>query len=150
QLQAGIQALGDLRNAPQAGVLQNQNAPLGLLGRDERPGFHQQRADLVVTPQRRNARRPRLRSDELRQCFPKRARVFLFQPFVKLPAPGGRFGRGDERCRVIHRYPWPSAARTVTSIAPIFSMEATMTSPGLIGLTPSGVPVMITSPGYKV
>ena len=42
------------------------------------------------------------------------------------------------------------AARTVTSIVPIRSMEAETTSPGWIGLTPSGVPVMITSPGCNV
>ncbi len=39
--------------------------------------------------------------------------------------------------------------RTFTSIVPMSSIEATMTSPGLIGPTPSGVPVRMTSPGYE-
>ena len=44
------------------------------------------------------------------------------------------------------RYPalW---ARTGTSMAPIGAISACMTSPGLTGLTPSGVPVYSTSPG---
>ena len=40
-----------------------------------------------------------------------------------------------------------AAARTGTSIAPIPSISQRMTSPGCTGPTPSGVPVMITSPG---
>ena len=39
------------------------------------------------------------------------------------------------------------AARTATSIAPMPSISQRITSPGLTGPTPSGVPVMITSPG---
>ena len=39
------------------------------------------------------------------------------------------------------------AARTATSIAPMPSISQRMTSPGWTGPTPSGVPVMITSPG---
>ena len=39
------------------------------------------------------------------------------------------------------------AARTATSIVPIPSISQCMTSPGTTGPTPSGVPVMITSPG---
>ena len=39
------------------------------------------------------------------------------------------------------------AARTTTVIVPIFSIVATMRSPGTMGLTPSGVPVLMISPG---
>ena len=51
----------------------------------------------------------------------------------------GLFERPD-----LHRHP---AARTATSIAPMPSISQRMTSPGVTGPTPSGVPVMITSPG---
>ncbi len=36
-----------------------------------------------------------------------------------------------------------------TSMRPTRSISASITSPGLIGLTPAGVPVMITLPGYR-
>ena len=42
------------------------------------------------------------------------------------------------------------AARTEISMWPILSAQQCITSPGWTGPTPSGVPVIITSPGYSV
>jgi hypothetical protein len=38
---------------------------------------------------------------------------------------------------------------TVTRMLPILSTKQVITSPGATGPTPSGVPVIITSPGYS-
>ena len=40
-----------------------------------------------------------------------------------------------------------SSARTATAMLPMFAIVATMLSPARIGLTPSGVPVKMRSPG---
>lgn len=42
------------------------------------------------------------------------------------------------------------AARTFTVICPIPAISQTITSPGTTGPTPSGVPVMMMSPGWSV
>jgi hypothetical protein len=47
-------------------------------------------------------------------------------------------------------YPPIVCARTGTDISPIGSIFATIVSPGFTGLTPSGVPVKSTSPGWNV
>ena len=60
QLQARVQALRDARCAAQPGIFEDEDAPLGFLGGDEPPGFHQQRPQLVVPPERGHARRLRL------------------------------------------------------------------------------------------
>ena len=73
QLQAGIERLGDRGAARDRRVLQHQHAAHRLLGGDERGRLHQQRADLVVAPERRHAGRLRLARHQGVQRFPQRA-----------------------------------------------------------------------------
>ena len=62
QLHAGIERGGDLRLSAQAGVLQDQHAPLGFLGGDQLAGFQHGRADFVEPPQRRHGSRSSARA----------------------------------------------------------------------------------------
>ena len=48
------------------------------------------------------------------------------------------------------KIPLAQVPRTCTTISPIPSTRACMTSPGTMGPTPSGVPVIKTSPGSRV
>ncbi|MNI69644.1 hypothetical protein D3C73_1254070 [compost metagenome] len=50
QLQARVQALRDAGLARQAGVFQDQHAPHGFLGGDQRAGRHDVVAHIVVLP----------------------------------------------------------------------------------------------------
>ncbi len=71
ELQAGKQRLGDRRAIAEAGVLKDQDTPLGFLGGDEAGGFHQMRADdAVVVPMRRNRLGDGRAGDEAVQALP--------------------------------------------------------------------------------
>ena len=67
----------------------------------------------------------------------EKSRAFLVRP--RLQSFSGR-GSGNGAAR----------RTTLMVISPTLSMRATITSPGLTGPTPSGVPVMIMSPGLSV
>ena len=68
ELHAGIERGGDLGLAAHARVFQDQHAPLGLLGGDQRAGLQHGLADLVEAPQRRLAAALGLGRDRARRA----------------------------------------------------------------------------------
>ena len=94
ELQPGIERLRDRRAARDRRVLQHQHAAHGLLGGDELGRFHQQRADLVVAPERGHAGRLRLARHQRMQRFPQRREMQRADALVVVAAFGGVGARG--------------------------------------------------------
>ena len=98
QLQAGVERLGDARLAAQGRVLEDQDAPLGLLGGDQAAGFHHVLAHLVVAPERRRDRAGRLRRHQRAQHLPERRHAERADPLVEVaPRFGAARGEGSLR-----------------------------------------------------
>ena len=72
ELQAGVDRLRQARLAAQGGVLEHEDAPLGLLGGDEPPGLHDVLAQGGVAEVHRRDRTLRLRRHERAQHLPQR------------------------------------------------------------------------------
>ena len=83
ELHAGIERGGDLRLPAQAGVLQHQHAPLGLLGGDQLARLQHGRADGIEAPQRRHAGALGLGRDQRAQHRPQRRHVLLVDAVVE-------------------------------------------------------------------
>ncbi len=94
QLQPGIDRLRDRGVAGQRRVLEHQHAAHGLLGGDQVGRLHQQRADLVVAPQRGHAGRLRLARHQRMQRFPQRREVQRADAVVVVAALIRIGGRG--------------------------------------------------------
>ena len=88
QLESGEERTGDRGLPLQSRIFQDQDATLGLMGRDQAAGLHQMRPDLFIAPQRRNARRGRLGGDERMQLLPERRQVGGGDPLIKRLALG--------------------------------------------------------------
>ena len=144
ELQAGVKCVGDLRSILDSRICENQYSSVRFLRRDQFPRFHEKRTYLFIPPQCGHSARPRLNRNDLRQIFPQWRSVLFLEPLVEFAEFVGSFWLLIE-ARRIHQ-----AVRTFTSMLPIFSIVATTVSPGCIGLTPSGVPVKMTSPGFNV
>src|SRR5262249_11562115 len=85
-LDAGEQRVGGLGLAAHAGIFQDQNATLGLLGRDQRARFHYQALDVVVVPDHRRATRQWLLGDDVLHHLPPAVHVVLGDALViRLP-----------------------------------------------------------------
>ncbi|MCY1309916.1 hypothetical protein D9M70_600580 [compost metagenome] len=91
QLQAGVQALRDAGLAGQAGVLQDEHAPHGFLGADERAGGHDVVAYVVVFPESGHAARRGFARHQVVQRLPEGSHVFLGDARVV----GGAIGVGE-------------------------------------------------------
>ena len=114
QLQPGKQRAGDRGLPLQSRIFQDQDAALSLLRRDQPAGLHQMRPDLLIAPQRRDARRGRLGGDERMQLLPERRQVGGSDPLVK----GLAFGCGHSYAAIERgRSPSvkPSLARSAIS-----------------------------------
>ena len=74
ELQPGVQTLRDSRRAVQAGIFEDEDAPLGFLGGDEPSGFHQQRPQFVVAPERRRRTAFAARAERWRPARSRAAR----------------------------------------------------------------------------
>src|SRR5688572_20804074 len=83
QLDPGIEALSDLRHAADSRILENKDTALGLPCGDQAPGFHEQRTDLAIPPERGLAFGLRLRRYQIGKNVPERSGVFPIQTFVE-------------------------------------------------------------------
>src|SRR3989442_1337278 len=144
KLKTRIQSVCDLRSILDPWICKNQYSAVGFLCRDQLSGFHKKWPHLFITPQSGNGAWPRLSRNDLSKSFPQWSGALALQPLVKFTEFVGCF-RFVIKAGGIHQ-----AARTFTSIVPIFSIVAAILSPGCMGLTPSGVPVTMTSPGLSV
>ena len=66
-----------------AGVLEDEDAPLGLLGADQPAGFEHVRPDLVVAEADRRDRARRLRRNERAEHLPQRRHAELVDALVE-------------------------------------------------------------------
>ena len=101
QLEACVQTLCDLGGAANAGILEDEHAPLRFLHGQEASRLHQQRSHIVVLPERGDDGRIRLRQHEAIEHFPQRRCVDPIEAVVERLTLGRRFGLDDEgRCLV--------------------------------------------------
>jgi hypothetical protein len=99
ELQPGVQAVGDLRRAAKAGILQHEHPPLRFLRREQPSRFHQQRPHRIVAPERSNHLRRRCRREAQLEHLPQRPHVVRAEAVVEL-LPFRRQGRlGERKCR---------------------------------------------------
>ena len=80
------------RAAAQRRVLEDEDAPLGLLGADQPAGFQHVRPDLVVAEVDRRDRARRLRRHERAEHLPERRHAELVDALVEGAALGAAGG----------------------------------------------------------
>ena len=93
ELQAGIERLGDAGIAGQAGILEDQDPALRLLGGDESAGFHHMGAHVGPFPQMRLGAADRLLGHETAQDLPQGGHTLLADILVEGLAFRCRFWR---------------------------------------------------------
>ena len=110
QLQAAEEGTGDFRLSGQAGVFENQHAPLRFFGGQQRSRLEQMRANRGVFPVDRPGSRLRRAGDEAAHALPKRREMLLANFIVE------RFSRVQclSRWRARRRFhgPHPSLRST--------------------------------------
>ena len=124
ELKAGMKSVCDLGFILDSRIRENQHPPIRFFCGDQFAGFHEKRPHLFITPQCRNSLGPRLNRNDVRKIFPERSGVLRLEPLVEVTKLAGCF-RFLIKARGVHQ-----AARTSTSIVPIFSIVATIVSPG--------------------
>ena len=135
-LNAGVQGGGDAGLARIGRVFEQQHATLGELGRNFAGGALEIGIEIGSAQMVRHRRRRWFARQHATHHLPQRDEMAGAQPVLPSVQTGGR--------RAAHQ------ARTAMLSVPISGTVSAIVSPGTTGATPSGVPVMMRSPGCRV